>query len=265
MKICIITVVLNDAYNLKRTLESIRRNKQSYHRLFVVDGGSSDGTIDLINNNLDIIDDYISESDNGIYDAMNKALCFDFEENDFFIWLNAGDELLQWSNINIEEFVNYDCVFCSVLSKIDENDNARICIPEIKLPYNERNFYPVSNYMHQGFLIKSKIFKVLKYNTDIGLQAENLLMSQCIKNYHFQITFQPVSIFYLDGVSNVNFKEVHNSYIKVAKALSFNIIHLYYYQRTLMAKYFIKRFLPICFILFYRRVLRYKNCRFRSN
>jgi glycosyltransferase involved in cell wall biosynthesis len=72
--VSVITVVLNGARNLARTLESVQR--QSYPNLeyIVVDGGSTDGSVDILREHDASIDYWISEPDRGIYDAMNKGI-----------------------------------------------------------------------------------------------------------------------------------------------------------------------------------------------
>lgn len=87
MKISIVTVNYNDAKGLEKTLNSI--SEIDSIQLIVIDGGSSDGSLSIIKKYDNIITSYISERDNGIYDAMNKglALC----DGDFVLFLNSGD------------------------------------------------------------------------------------------------------------------------------------------------------------------------------
>ena len=71
MKITIITVVWNNKDTIKDAIDSVL--SQTYQNLeyIIIDGASTDGTIDVINSYGDKIDKFISESDNGIYDALN--------------------------------------------------------------------------------------------------------------------------------------------------------------------------------------------------
>ncbi|WP_336213445.1 glycosyltransferase family 2 protein [Enterobacter sp. P82] len=87
--ITIITVVYNDYLGLKKTLSSV--NEQSSNVDFeyiVVDGKSTDSTVALLENSR-LITKYISEKDNGIYDAMNKGLAL--SSGEWIVFLNAGD------------------------------------------------------------------------------------------------------------------------------------------------------------------------------
>ncbi len=85
----IITVCFNDAKNLQRTLNSIRNQHCNLIQSIVIDGGSTDHSLDIIHSNPDVITDWISEKDEGLYDAMNKGLTF--VKGDYILFLNAGD------------------------------------------------------------------------------------------------------------------------------------------------------------------------------
>ncbi|MFW6326764.1 MAG: glycosyltransferase family 2 protein [Bacteroidota bacterium] len=73
-RISLITVTLQSAGTLNDTINSVRRQTFEDMEYIVVDGGSTDGTVDILKNNTDVVDKWISEPDNGIYDAMNKGI-----------------------------------------------------------------------------------------------------------------------------------------------------------------------------------------------
>ena len=74
MKISIITVCYNSAKTIEKTFQSLQSQTYKNIEYIVVDGMSSDPTSDIIENNKDIISKYVSESDKGLYDAMNKGI-----------------------------------------------------------------------------------------------------------------------------------------------------------------------------------------------
>ena len=88
-KLSIITVTYNAKDVLKGTLDSISAQRFNDFELIVIDGGSTDGTLDIIRRNTDLISHYVSEKDNGIYDAMNKGLAM--ASGEYVTFLNAGD------------------------------------------------------------------------------------------------------------------------------------------------------------------------------
>lgn len=91
--ITIITSTFNAAQDLHWTIDSIRA--QTYPRIqwIVADGGSKDGTVDVLRQNEDIIDVWFSAPDKGIYDAWNKAL--EYVRGEWVQFIGAGDELAE--------------------------------------------------------------------------------------------------------------------------------------------------------------------------
>jgi len=74
VKLSIITAVYNNVEGIKSAIESVISQNYSHIEHIVVDGGSTDGTIEIINEYLDKISLFISEPDKGIYDALNKGV-----------------------------------------------------------------------------------------------------------------------------------------------------------------------------------------------
>jgi len=89
--ISIITVNLNDRAGLARTLASIGRQTFTDREVVVVDGGSTDGSVDVIRENAPVVTDWVSEKDGGIYDAMNKGIRR--AHGTYCAFVNGGDAL----------------------------------------------------------------------------------------------------------------------------------------------------------------------------
>jgi glycosyltransferase involved in cell wall biosynthesis len=87
--VSVVTVVRNRKDVIARCIQSIRR--QTYARLeyIVIDGASTDGTLAIIDEHRDIVDHLVSETDNGIYDAMNKGISL--ASGEYIIFLNSDD------------------------------------------------------------------------------------------------------------------------------------------------------------------------------
>ena len=90
-KVSIITVVFNARSTLERTILSVQALDYPHVEYIVVDGGSTDGTLELIHRYKDQINQWISEPDKGLYDAMNKGL--KLASGDYVWFINAGDEV----------------------------------------------------------------------------------------------------------------------------------------------------------------------------
>ncbi|MDH3648417.1 MAG: glycosyltransferase [Saprospiraceae bacterium] len=104
-KISVITVVFNSRDLLQGTIHSVRDQTLEDLEYVVVDGKSTDGTKELITANLDVIDVWISEPDDGIFDAMNKGL--QLASGEFILFLNAGDHLHR-PDVLVEVFQKVD-------------------------------------------------------------------------------------------------------------------------------------------------------------
>lgn len=88
----IITVVYNGAAHLATTIESVLALKTDTVEYLVIDGGSTDGTIELLRHYDEQLDYWLSEKDSGIYDAMNKGI--QLANGEYIYHLNIGDSLL---------------------------------------------------------------------------------------------------------------------------------------------------------------------------
>ena len=91
MKLSIITVNLNDAKGLLRTIESVQQQSFKDFEHIVIDGNSTDGSPKVIEENSDYFTYWISEPDQGIYDAMNKGI--KVAKGKYLLFLNSGDVL----------------------------------------------------------------------------------------------------------------------------------------------------------------------------
>lgn len=94
--VTIVTVVFNDACNIRETLKSVIEQNYNDKEYIVIDGGSKDGTMDVVSEYSNYIDNIVSEPDRGIYDAMNKAI--DIAKGEWIIFMNSGDK---FTNSNV--------------------------------------------------------------------------------------------------------------------------------------------------------------------
>lgn len=114
--ISIITTTFNSGNTLNETLYSIIKQNYKNYELIIVDGGSSDNTLQIIKNNEDKIDYWISEKDEGIYDGFNKGLKL---AKGYYVGFVNSDDVLKSNALNIltkyhKEFPNIDFIFGSV-------------------------------------------------------------------------------------------------------------------------------------------------------
>ncbi len=133
MKLSIITINLNNSEGLYTTLTSVAMQTFADYELIVIDGGSDDGSVELIEmiiNKRDIAAKLISEPDGGIFDAQNKGITQSVGE--YLLFLNSGDYL---SSPSILERVfsnrfSEDIVYGDIIFKSDDRNLFRVNTPQ---------------------------------------------------------------------------------------------------------------------------------------
>lgn len=121
-KISIITVVYNDVLHIKKTIKSVLNQTYSNIEYLIIDGGSTDGTLEIIKDYVSELSFFASEKDNGIYDAMNKGI--KNATGEWLLFLNSGD-------------VIYDSNTITNLNKLFESCNADIVYGNISVISHE--------------------------------------------------------------------------------------------------------------------------------
>jgi len=101
MQISVITVTFNAASTLESCIESVLRLKREDVEFVVIDGGSKDGTLGILERYHNAIDVLVSEPDKGIYDAMNKGL--ERASGDYVLFLGADDLLLHFPRLELSQ------------------------------------------------------------------------------------------------------------------------------------------------------------------
>jgi len=109
-RISVVTVVKNGAGQLEETILSVIEKKSTAEiAYYIIDGGSTDGTTDIIKRYANWITSWVSEPDNGIYDAMNKGWVAAADDS-FILFLGAGDRIISLPN-DMDCYRNSDVVF----------------------------------------------------------------------------------------------------------------------------------------------------------
>jgi len=234
--ISIITVVFNSNKLLERTIKSIMSQTCKSFEYIVIDGGSTDGTLDIIKNYEKYIDFWCSSPDRGISDAFNKGI--DKSSGDVIGILNAGDlfnvntiEIVSNSFNNKEDYIYGN----SVIRKEDGQIDRTIT------PINVKDFpYKGMPFQHSALFIKKRVYEQiggfdLSYKT--AMDFELLLRinnSDCIGSH----VNQTLSTYYRGGVSDYNYiggyvevlrasSQYNNNYFKILSSFVFGVIRSY--------------------------------------
>nr|WP_319400835.1 glycosyltransferase family 2 protein [uncultured Carboxylicivirga sp.] len=168
--VSIITIVYNGDDTLQKTIDSIACQSYQNIEYIIVDGGSTDGTQNIIKSNEEVITKWISEPDEGLYDAMNKGI--DLATGDYLWFINSGDEVYDCETLS-NLFVNDDVadVYYGDTVMIDSNGDVigdRRLQPPVTLQYTD--FKKGMLVSHQSILVSTKIAE--KYNTKYRFSAD---------------------------------------------------------------------------------------------
>jgi len=201
-KLSIITINRNNAEGLRKTIESVMSQTFTDYEFIVIDGASEDDSADVVKQFVDKITYWVSEPDNGIFNAMNKGILK--ATGEYILFLNSGDWLVD-KNV-IEDFYTLNSTANIITGDIFLWDNHEAVLrksPELEdIHYGK--FYNDS-IPHPASFIKRKLFE------DHGLYNESyklvsdwefffncLIINHCTYN-HFD---RPICYFDLTGISN---------------------------------------------------------------
>lgn len=229
--VSVITVCFNAVLDIEATFNSVINCKYPNIEYIVIDGGSNDGTVELIKKYKDNISFWVSEPDEGIYSAMNKGL--DKATGDWVININAGDRLLSIPSLDLVKAAK-DQALCGRI--ISENDiiaipkfNKKIrllnTLPHQALFYNLR----LSNMRYET---KYKIVADFAYNLDMYLTGNKIAISDHIVAFHS-----------LEGLSNTN-ASAYESFKVIKNKLGYlSYLRSYFYRKILAFKYYFNKIL----------------------
>ena len=156
MRYSIITINYNNSEGLKRTIKSVISQTSKDFEYIIIDGGSTDGSLEVIKRNQEHITYWVSEKDNGIYHAMNKGVAQ--AHGDYCVFMNSGDCF--HSPDVLDKIVSYqEDIICGKMIKGDNPLPSGHNKPTISLVDLMRGSLP-----HQAMFIKREL--LLKHPYD---------------------------------------------------------------------------------------------------
>lgn len=196
--VTIITVVFNAVDLIENTIKSVLEQTYKNIEYIIIDGGSTDGTIEIIKKYDNQIDRWVSERDKGVYDGMNKGI--KKASGKWINFMNAGDMFCK--NSTIEEVFdkidyNTDLVYGSAVEIVGDN----------KLKHSEasdilENLWKGAQFGHESLFVKSDIIKNIPFNLNYKVAADYDFIMNCFYGGRkFQKVDVNVLLFTLPGFS----------------------------------------------------------------
>jgi glycosyltransferase involved in cell wall biosynthesis len=225
MKVSIITVVYNGEKYLEQTIQSVIKQTYINIEYIIIDGGSTDGTVDIIKKYEDKISYWISEKDNGIYDAMNKGLAV--ATGDIIGLLNSDDFYID--NLVIENIVHefqtrkVDSVYADLIYINNQNKVVRY--------YDSSKFTPNKFQYglmpaHPTFFARKEVYdKFGNFRLDFKIAADFEILARFLysNNISFSYIQKPLVKMRTGGVSN-SFSSIWINSLEQLKACKLNNI-----------------------------------------
>ena len=170
MKVTVVTAVLNDAGHIEQTILSVISQTDIEIEYIIVDGGSKDGTLELIGKYKDKISLLISEPDRGVYDAMNKGI--KYSTGDFVYFLNSGDVLLNpsiLSKIKLEELKERNAIIYGNVVVAYGNIEA---LEKPRPFFNSKMKFKGIGICHQSMFFPGELIRNEKYDLSYKIAAD---------------------------------------------------------------------------------------------
>ena len=208
-KITVAQATFNCVGCLEESILSVINQTYKNIEYVVIDGGSTDGTLELLNKYRNHINVLVSEPDKGIYDAMNKAL--KLASGDFIIFLGADDHFLSWRTLEKiapkltdMEHVFYGQIYFEGYNLLHKGKFNK---------FTRARF----NYCHQSIFYPRTAYKEYKYDCKFRLYADNEYNFRVSSNYPFKWIDETVSFYAAGGESekrsDEEWEKVRDKYI----------------------------------------------------
>jgi len=230
-RISIVTVVYNGVESIENTILSVINQTYDNIEYIIIDGGSTDGTQDVIKKYGEKISYWVSEPDKGIYDAMNKGI--DIASGDWVNFMNCGDfffknDTVEQIGLNLDESINI--IYGDVLLRFKDDD-----VDHLSSAINYENVIYKNPFCHQSVFVSSVLMKMFKFDLKYKHSADyNFFLEVFKKNvYQYKKVLFPISIYDMHGVSNSSI--ALREYVNIAfNHYPYSWIFLYHYFKFII-------------------------------
>lgn len=167
MKFSIITINYNNREGLRSTIDSVVRQTSDDYEFIVIDGGSTDGSVEVVNDYKDRINYWVSEPDKGIYHAMNKGVAQ--AHGDYCIFMNSGDSFYDPTVLERVKAANPSEDI--VVGKVVIDDQNHLISPPPKGEFTMYHLYSGS-IPHQGSFIRTELLRKYPYDEELKISSD---------------------------------------------------------------------------------------------
>jgi glycosyltransferase involved in cell wall biosynthesis len=213
-KVSVITVVYNDVEHIRETIESFFSQTWEEKEYIVIDGGSTDGTADVVREYADQLSYWCSEADKGIYDAMNKGI--EKATGDWINFLNCGDYYATADSLrNVmesEHAETADVLFGDSIAVIEE------CRKEETAPSDVSLLEMIPTFRHGSSLIRTSVQRQYKFDLSrkqqLGYSLDWEMLYRVYKSGRRFCKVDTIIQAYLkEGISNHQYKNLWYNYL----------------------------------------------------
>lgn len=187
-KISVITAVYNGIDSLEPSINSVLNQTYNNIEFIIIDGGSTDGTVDIIKKYEDRIAFWVSEKDKGVYDAMNKGV--ERATGEWIYFLGSGDILLNVMDRISKLLIDSNKVYYGDVFRLDTQEKYDGEFSAYKLA--------ITNICHQAIFYPVSVFIKHRYNLKYKIMADHILNMQCFGD-KYQFTYFPFTIAIYEG------------------------------------------------------------------
>ncbi len=208
--ISIVSVVLNAEDFIEDLIKSILSQKYQSFEFIIVDGGSTDDTINIIKTYSNNIDKWISEKDQGIYDAMNKGI--EIAKGEWIYFIGADDQLLPNS---ISKTASY-------LTDKNTIYYGNVIMPARKRVYDGKfSLFKLANrnLPHQAQFYPKNLWKSYKFSTNYKIYGDYELNLKIVGDPRFRLKYIPVTVARFNDFSGMSTIGHDDTFEKIKWAL----------------------------------------------
>lgn len=191
MKFSVITINYNHKEGLRSTIESVVRLRHADYEYIIIDGGSTDGSVDVIKQFAKNITHWVSEKDNGVYHAMNKGVAM--SKGKYLIFMNSGDCFHSPNALNAVENYQED-IICGQVSTFPSGHHkptiSLVDLMRISLPHQ-------AMFIKRELLVKHPYDEKFKVLSDWKFCLETIVIDNC----SFRTTEDVIADYESGGIS----------------------------------------------------------------